>query len=556
MNTIEFFKHVLRRRLLAMLGLLLPLSACQPTSPPDTTPPTMLSSLPASGSSGVSKTATLAITFSEAMQQNSVQLTSNIPTILGASVWNDASTVVFRPPGDWQLGSSYTLSIEGKDLAGNALTGTKTLSFQTVAVPDTIPPGTPSNVKATAGENQFQLTWDANTEADLAGYNVFLGDTASNIVSSVFVAKPAVSTTITGLTNGKTYFLALDAQDLSGNHSSRSSTASVTPKDVTPPSIISNEPANLASDLTLVQTVRFTFSEPIDTSIFAIDGCTKNATTCPAGSLNLTKLGTAVFSSSNTVVTFTPTSDLFAGGGTFVLTLTAKDLGGNALSGRNTLEFSVKIPPDVTAPTVQGVLENLSIDNLATIRFDFSEAVDHASAEAAFLSAPPISCTWTWTQNTAKCVSKTFLEQLTTYTVTMGTGVVDLAGNHVLAPLQFNFTTLDAPPRLIKFTPNQIIICCNAPINSPITLTFSEPMANGTGGAFGLTVNGSTYFGGAITWSPDATVMTFTPDPSTPYGYGKTVTWTLSTGFDVGGKAMTAGRTGSFITEMQIVVGP
>ena len=552
MNAKEVLKDVVLQRLLAVFGLLLPLSACPQAAPPDTTPPTMLSSLPASGSSGVAKTATLAITFSEAMQQNSVQVTSSLPIIVGAGVWNDVSTVVFDPPGDWQLSSSYTLSVEGKDLAGNVLTGSKTIQFQTVAAPDITAPNVPSNVKATAGENQFLLEWDASAAADLAGYNVFLGDTSDSLVSSVFVAKSATSTTITGLTNGKTYFFALDAQDLSGNHSSRSSAGSVTPKDATPPTIVSNEPTNLAMDLSLVSTVRFTFSEPVDTAVFAIDGCTKNATTCPPGSLNLTKLGTPVFSAGNTVVTFTPTTDLFAGGGTFVLTLTAKDLAGNALSGRNTLEFSVKIPPDTTAPTVTGVLENLSVDNLATIRFDFSEAVDHASVEVAFLSSPPISCTWTWTLNSAKCVSKTFLEQLTTYTITMGTGVVDLAGNHLLAPLQFNFPTVDAPPRVIKFTPNSIIFG-GVSITSPIVLTFSEPMSNVTGGAFSLTVNGTTFMGGAITWNPDATVMTYTP--GTAYGYGKTVVWTLSTGFDVGGKAMTAGRTGSFTTELQIGIG-
>jgi methionine-rich copper-binding protein CopC len=552
MNMINIVKPRALQQMLATIGLLLGLNACPQSPPPDTTAPTMLSSSPASGSSNVSKQAALVIKFSEAMQQNSVQASSSLPIVLGTGVWGDASTVVFDPPGDWQLGSSYTLSVEGKDLAGNALTGTNTISFQTVAAPDTTPPNVPTNLKATVGENQYVLEWTANTESDLAGYNVFLGESGDNVVSSVFVAKPGVSTTITGLTNGKTYFFALDAQDSSGNHSPRSSVGSVTPKDVTPPTLVSNEPANLAINLTLVPTVRFTFSEPIDTSAFAIDGCTKNASTCPAGSLNLTKLGTPVFSAGNTVATLTPSNDLFAGGGTFVLTLSVKDLGGNALTGRNTLEFSVNIPPDTTAPTVQGVLENLDVDNRATIRFDFSEAVDHASAEAAFLSAPPIACTWTWTVNSAKCVSKTFLEQKITYTVTMGTGVKDTVGNQMLAPFQFTFLTKDAPPRVIKFSPVTDFFC-NAGISAPIVVTFSEPMSIGTGGAFGLTVNGQTHFGGAITWNADATVMTYTP--SAAYGYGKTVTWNLSTGFDKDGKAMTAGRTASFCTENQIIGG-
>jgi Bacterial Ig-like domain/Fibronectin type III domain len=552
MNMINMVKPRALQQMLATIGLLLSLSACPQSVPPDTTAPTMLSSSPVSGSSNVSKQAALVIKFSEPMQQNSVQASSSLPIVLGTGVWGDASTVVFDPPGDWQLGSSYTLTVEGKDLAGNALTGTNTISFQTVAAPDTTPPNVPSNLKATAGENQYLLEWTANTESDLAGYNVFLGESGDNVISSVFVAKPGISTTVTGLTNGKTYFFALDAQDTNGNHSPRSIVGSVTPKDVTPPTLVSNEPANLASNLTLVPTVRFSFSEPIDAAAFAIDGCTKNASTCPAGSLNLTKLGTPVFSAGNTVATFTPSADLFAGGGTFVLTLTVKDLGGNALTGRNSLEFSVNIPPDTTAPTVQGVLENLDVDNRATIRFDFSEPVDHASAEAAFLSAPPIACTWTWTLNSAKCVSKSFLEQKITYTVTMGTGVKDTAGNQMLAPFQFSFPTADAPPRVVKFSP-VTILSCNASISAPIVITFSEPMSTGTGGGFSGTVSGQTLTGGAITWSTDATVMTFTP--GSPYGYGKTVTWNLSYAADVGGKTMTAPRTASFCTELQIIGG-
>ncbi len=553
MNAIKVLKSRTLQRLLVTFGLLSSLNACPQSPPPDTTSPTMLISSPATGSSNVSKLAALTIKFSEAMQQSSVQVSSSLPIVLGTPIWSDDSTAVFDPPGDWQLGSSYTLSVEGKDLAGNALTGTKTISFQTVAAIDTTPPNVPTNLKATAGENKFLLEWTANTETDLAGYNVFLGESSDNVVSSVFVAKPGVSTTVTGLTNGKTYFFALDAQDANGNHSPRSVVASVTPKDVTPPTLTSSEPANLASNLTLVQTIKVTFSEPIDTSAFAIDGCTKNASTCPAGSLNLTKLGAPVFSAGNTVATFTPSNDLFAGGGTFVVTLTAKDLAGNTLTGRNTLEFSVQIPPDTTAPTVQGVLENLDVDNRATIRFDFSEAVDHASAEAAFLSAPVISCTWTWTLNSAKCVSKTFLEQLTTYTITMGTGVKDTAGNQMLAPFQFSFLTKNAPPRVVKFSPVTNLFC-NAGISAPIVITFSEPMSTGTGGAFSGTVNGQTLTGGAITWSADATVMTFTPGAA--YGYGKTVAWKLTTGAsDESGKTMTAERTASFCTENQIIGG-
>lgn len=60
------------------------------------------------------------------------------------------------------------------------------------------------------------VTWNANTESDLSGYRVFYGTSSGNYPNSISVGK-VTSATITGLTVGTTYYIAVKAVDTSGN---------------------------------------------------------------------------------------------------------------------------------------------------------------------------------------------------------------------------------------------------------------------------------------------------------------------------------------------------
>ncbi|TKB62394.1 MAG: hypothetical protein E8D49_01425 [Nitrospira sp.] len=60
------------------------------------------------------------------------------------------------------------------------------------------------------------MTWNANTESDLAGYRVYYGTSSRNYPNSISVGK-VTSATINGLTVGTTYYIALKAVDASGN---------------------------------------------------------------------------------------------------------------------------------------------------------------------------------------------------------------------------------------------------------------------------------------------------------------------------------------------------
>lgn len=538
-------------KLRVLLAGLLALAACQSA---DTTPPTIASSLPADGATGVALDAKLVLTFSEAIKPETLGVTSSPAITLGPVTWNDAKTAVFSPPGGWQAATSYILDIEAKDLAANALSGDRTITFQTVPPLDSTPPATPTGVKATAGDGEFFVEWNPNLEPDLAGYTLYVGTAADALLPILFVEKPATLAKVTGLENGKAYFYALDAQDTSGNRSAKSSVASVTPKDMAPPTLLSSEPANGATGLAFVPLLRFTFSEPMDKNSVEIGMC---VSTDPPASASCdapvaVNFGTPTWSENDTQVQFTPTDQLQSGK-THVLVISAKDKGGNPLSGPNKVAFSLQATPDTTPPTVASHASDANPQTHAGyVELSFSEAMDQQSVQNAFLSQPALACSWVWNANTARC--NTTLQQLTTYTITLGTGAKDTAGNALAAPYQFSFATPNFNPRLKSTSPRNGAF--NVSVTAPITFTFTEAMdQDSVQGALEVKV-GSTGVSGTLSWSSDSTQVTFTP--SAAYGYGKTVTWKITTA----AREQSTGRviglplpeevSGSFATEMVI----
>jgi len=93
------------------------------------------------------------------------------------------------------------------------------------------PPATPQNLTATAGDKKVILSWRANTESDLAGYNIYYRtDTTNTFAKLATVNKPDTSYIHTGLTNGVTYYYKITAVDSAGNESGYSNIVTATPK--------------------------------------------------------------------------------------------------------------------------------------------------------------------------------------------------------------------------------------------------------------------------------------------------------------------------------------
>ncbi len=80
-------------------------------------------------------------------------------------------------------------------------------------------------IASNATAAQVTLAWDPNTESDLAGYKIHYG-TASNSYSVHIDVHNVTTYTVTGLTDGQTYYLAATAYDASGNESGYSNSVS------------------------------------------------------------------------------------------------------------------------------------------------------------------------------------------------------------------------------------------------------------------------------------------------------------------------------------------
>ena len=158
----------------------------------DTTPPTVGSVIPADSATGVSTTAGVTVTFSEAMDPASidsgtVELSQPSGTLVASTVtYDDASrTASLQPAAVLAESTNYTLTVRGgasgvKDLAGNPLAAPFAVSFTTAASP---PPPT---------EGPYTLWPDTATPA-------ILSDSDASAVELGVKFQTAVDGFITGL---------------------------------------------------------------------------------------------------------------------------------------------------------------------------------------------------------------------------------------------------------------------------------------------------------------------------------------------------------------------
>jgi type IV pilus assembly protein PilY1 len=92
---------------------------------------------------------------------------------------------------------------------------------------------------------QINLAWDANTESDLAGYKVYYGTSSKSYTNSIDVGN-VTTYTLTGLTQGQTYYIAITAYNTSSSESGYSgevsgvATAPTPPVSETPPTVTSS----------------------------------------------------------------------------------------------------------------------------------------------------------------------------------------------------------------------------------------------------------------------------------------------------------------------------
>lgn len=128
---------------------------------------------------------------------------------------------------DVSEGSSYAYTLVAVDKAGNPSAPSKPA---TATLADTTAPEAPRNLVAEAGDGEVSLSWDANTESDLAEYRILRDDEEIAVVAAGTEAY--VDGTVT---NGTSYDYHVVAVDEAANESQPSGKASAEPTDQTAP---------------------------------------------------------------------------------------------------------------------------------------------------------------------------------------------------------------------------------------------------------------------------------------------------------------------------------
>src|SRR5206468_4132794 len=452
----------------------------------DTTPPTVTTTSPATGATGVAVAANITATFSEAMTASSISTSSvtlvvqGTTPLLAASVNYDpvSLTVTLHPSASLAAATTYLATVKGgasgvKDAAGNALALDKTWTFTTAAAADTTPPTVTTTSPATGATgvavaaNITATFSEAMTASSISTSSVTLvvqgttprseerreGKAGSLTVTLHPSASLAAATTYLATVKGG----ASGVKDAAGNALALDKTWTFTTAaaaDTTPPTVTTTSPATGATGVAVAANITATFSEAMTASSISTSSVTlvvQGTTPLLAASVNYDPV--------SLTVTLHPSASL-AAATTYLATVKGgasgvKDAAGNALALDKTWTFTTAAAADTTPPTVTTTSPATGATGVAVaanITATFSEAMTASSIStssvtlvvqgttsllAASVNYDPVSLTVTLHPSASLAAATTYLA-----TVKGGaSGVKDAAGNALALDKTWTFTT-------------------------------------------------------------------------------------------------------------------
>ncbi len=342
------------RRLVALLPLL---QACTADAPPDRpepvdrTAPSVSSTVPASLAVGVAPSTVIVATFSEPMDEATIDATTFVVSngVAGVVTYDPASrTATLTPSSPLSYATTFEASITtgAKDRSGNGLAAAHHWSFTTAANPDTTPPLVTGTVPASGATNvAFNVAVTATFDEPMAPATITSASfTVSGVTGSVEYDASSRTATFRPTTmlepvTAYTATLNTTATDLAGNslaapHIWMFNTGAA--PDTAPPLVTSTSPSADTVGVAPDAMLSITFSEAIDIATLGSD--TVVISPAVAGEL--------IYDSGSYTVSFTPDAPL-AHSTTYSVRVTTgvKDLAGNALLSAHVFGFTTGAVP-------------------------------------------------------------------------------------------------------------------------------------------------------------------------------------------------------------------
>lgn len=278
--------------------------------------PQIISTVPASGATGVARSASIVVTFSKAMNTGSISVTPN-PVVTGgfSCTWNNPTNTIATCTHATLFvgGTPYTITVAAQDTAGNPLVGGAAPNPWTFTTnnPPTVFISAPAAGVCWTGGTSHNIVWTMSDDAT----------PAANLIVTLSYSTGGTPVTIVGPTPGRTSpyswtvpaidaanaAVVIDVTDGAGDTGTGSS--GLFAIDTTAPTVTGSNPAPNQQGVAPLASVQITFSEAMD------QASTQGATTLSAG-------GTLSYSWSGMVLTVTH-AQAFANGATITVTVSA-----------------------------------------------------------------------------------------------------------------------------------------------------------------------------------------------------------------------------------------
>lgn len=438
----------------------------------DTTPPEILSTLPENGNTDILVDTTISLTFSEAMNQTSVDNAINInPSISYTLTWN-GNIISITPDDDLEYLTNYTITIGigAMDLANNSLGEEYVFYFLTVDLDNISPTIILTNPNNGSIDNlistTISITFSETMNSTSVKNSITIFPDIEYDIS--WNGNKKILTPISNLGYNKEYKITIgtEAKDLFENFlETEYSFNFITEEvgDIIAPEITSTGPIDGANNVETDSPISITFSESMNQ--VSVENAIQIA---PTISYTTSWIGNEL--------TITPIVDLDFLTNYFIIIKTqSKDLAGNNIEEEYNFSFKTKeegdrIPPTILSTKPSKGDSGVSLDS--TISISFSEAMKHSSVESGINISPPIIYNISWEGN--NIILETELNYLINYTITIGVQAEDINGNRVVEKYRFSFTTENEPDIIHPIIFHEPVIESNEGKKIEITATITD----------------------------------------------------------------------------------